>query len=127
MRALRPAFPWRTRRTWLPRCGSAKEGWLRPRASRKARRPGGRGTRKSLGRERGEAGAESRRGRAFPQLIAEGGLSHGAHVSARPGEGKGSRGNRLCSGEKVHPQEGPRLEDRTSPLAPEGRAARGDL
>lgn len=84
----------------------AGPGW----ASQSVGRPGGRGTRESLGTELGEARAESRRGRTFPGLIAEGGLSHGVHVRAQPREGKESLGNELCSGEKVRPQEGAATE-----------------
>ena len=65
--------------------------------------PGACGTDESLGTELGEERAESRRGRTFPRLIAEGGLSHGVHVRALPRPGKESLENQPSSGEKVHP------------------------
>lgn len=66
-------------------------------------RPGGCGTGESLGTDLGEYKAETRRGRTFTRLIAEGSLSHGVHVRALPREGKASLGNQPCSREKVHP------------------------
>lgn len=57
----------------------------------------------SLGTELGEARAESRRGRTFPRLIAEGSLSHGVHVRALQREREESLGNQPSSGENVHP------------------------
>ena len=54
----------------------------------------------SLGTELGEERAESRRGRTFPWLIAEGGLSHGVHVRALPRLGKESLENQPYSERK---------------------------
>lgn len=63
-------------------------------------RPGGCETVESLRTELGEERAESRRGRTFPRLIAEGGLSHGVHVRALPRLGKECLENQPCSERK---------------------------
>ena len=111
-----PAAPRRVRRG---------EGGGVPREQLKSGgRPGGCGTVESLGTELGEERAESRRGRTFPWLIAEGGLSHGVHVRALPRLGKESLENQHYSKRKFTVGGSSNCQEggggRTPPFLPKG-------